>query len=121
MSLGGGTTFTVKGGERLYAYFTAIDAPSVEMPADGAYRMVVFTQPWIMTDLTMMNGAHVVVLESEDLKRDAEGRVYLDASNEDTFRSVGRRPDSPVPCSHSCTVSLTVSLAGLRSASHPAL
>lgn len=81
-------TFTVKGGERLYAYFTAIDAPSVEMPADGAYRMVVFTQPWIMTDLTMMNGAHVVVLESEDLKRDAEGRVYLDASNEDTFIDV---------------------------------
>lgn len=83
-------TMTVKGGERLYAYFSAIDGPQVELPAEGGYRMVMIGQPWVMTDEAMKAGAHVVVLEQEDLVKTPDGKAYLDASKEDALIDVAQ-------------------------------
>ena len=78
-------TFTVQGGERLYAYFTAINAPVAELPEEGGFKVMYLNDPWVMTEESMKNGAHVIVLEKEDFTRDAEGRTYLNMDNEEVM------------------------------------
>ena len=44
-------TFTVKGGEKLYAYFSAINAPTYEFPAEGGWKVLDFnntTGAWVL-------------------------------------------------------------------------
>lgn len=73
-------TFTVQGGERLYAYFTATDSPVLEFPEEGGYRVEIINDSWVPTDEALNNGFHVYVFEGEDLVRTDEGKIYLDAS-----------------------------------------
>ena len=83
-------TFTVKGGERLYAYFKAVDAPAVQLPEEGGFKVLSLSQPWVLSDEALKAGAHVVVLEKEDLKRTADGKTYLDMANEEAFIDVSQ-------------------------------
>ena len=73
-------TYTVKGGEKLYAYFSAINAPTYEFPAEGGWKVLDFnntTGAWVlheqsqaicylfdMSDLEYENGQ--LVLRSDD-------------------------------------------------------
>ena len=82
-------TFTVEGGEQLYAYFTATDAPVVELPEDGGFKVIQTEgRPWVMTEEAMKNGAHILVLEQEDFTRTDDGKVYLDMNKEDVWIDV---------------------------------
>ena len=73
-------TFTVKGGEKLYAYFTAIDAPQYDFPEEGGYKTILVDKTWVLTDESLKAGAIACVMAPEDLRRTADGKVYLDAS-----------------------------------------
>lgn len=97
-------TFTVQGGERLYAYFTAINAPVAELPEEGGFKVMYLDAPWVMTDESMKNGAHIIVLEKEDFTRDAEGRTYLNMDNEDVWIDVGQHNKLPTIISGKGTV-----------------
>ena len=88
-------TFTVQGGEHLYAYFTAIDAPYFDLPEEGGFVVADIGQPWVLTDESMKAGAHVLVMESEDLTRTADGKIYLDMSKEDAHIDVAQTLGRP--------------------------
>lgn len=103
-------TFTVQGGEHLYAYFTAIDAPSVELPEEGGYKVAYLNAPWVMTDESMKNGAHIIVIEEEDLTWDDEKRVYFDTSNEKTWIDVAQINKLPTIISGKGTVNFAYKL-----------
>ena len=81
-------TFTVKGGEQLYAYFTAIDAPQYDFPAEGGFKTIYVDDTWVLTDESQKAGAIACVMEAEDLMRTADGKVYLDASKDDSHYEV---------------------------------
>lgn len=87
-------TFTVQGGERLFAYFTAIDAPQVELPEEGGFAVLFLDAPWVMTDETMKAGTHILVMESEDLTR-ADGKIFLDMSKEESHIDIGQQSGAP--------------------------
>ena len=88
-------TFTVSGGERLYAYFTAIDAPEFDLPEEGGFRVVYLNAPWVMTEETALGGAHILVLEAEDFTRTADGKVYLDMSKEEVMIDLAQQDGLP--------------------------
>ncbi len=75
-------TFTVKGGEKLFAYFRSDDAPSVSLPEEGGYYIAKYDRNWILSEEAIKNGAHVVNLEAEDLVKSGD-KVYLDANRPD--------------------------------------
>lgn len=75
-------TFTVQGGEQLYAYFMADDAPTFDLPEEGGFAVASFYDEWVLSDESLKNGAAVLFLEAEDLTRTADGKVYLDMTNE---------------------------------------
>lgn len=77
-------TFTVKGGEKLYAYFTALDAPEYDFPEEGGYKTIVVNDTWVISDESLKAGAIALGLAKDDLTRTADGKVYLDQSKEDT-------------------------------------
>ena len=88
-------TFTVQGGEHLYAYFTATDAPYFDLPEEGGFAVADIGQPWVLTDESMKAGAHVLVMESEDLTRSADGKIYLDMAKEDAHIDVAQTRGRP--------------------------
>lgn len=88
-------TFTVQGGEHLYAYFTAINGPQVELPEEGGFRVIFLNAPWVMTEETMRAGTHIIVLSLDDLTHTDDGKVYLDMSKEDTMIDVGQQNGCP--------------------------
>ena|GEM_PF-1321151 len=88
-------TFTVQGGEHLYAYFTAVDAPYFDLPEEGGFAVASIGQPWVLSDESMKNGAHVLVMESEDLRRTDDGKMYLDMSLEDAHIDVAQTNGLP--------------------------
>ncbi len=48
-------TFTVQGGEKLYAYFSDIDAPTFEFPSEGGWKVLDFnntTGVWVLHELS---------------------------------------------------------------------
>ena len=75
-------TFTVQGGEHLYAYFMADDAPEIELPEEGGFAVVNFYDTWVLSDESIKNGAMVLFVEAEDMTRTDDGKVYLDMSKE---------------------------------------
>ena len=75
-------TFTVQGGEHLYAYFMADDAPEIDLPEEGGFAAVSFYDTWTLSDESIKNGATVVFVEAEDMTRTDDGKVYLDMSKE---------------------------------------
>ncbi len=88
-------TFTVGGGERLYAYFTAIDAPVVNLPEEGGFTVMIFDGPWVMTDDARRAGEMVLVMEAEDLVRTADGKAYLDMTKEESHFDVAQGNSMP--------------------------
>ena len=88
-------TFTVSGGEHLFAYFTAIDAPSFDLPEEGGFHVAFLNAPWAMTDESRKAGAHVLVLEAEDLTRTDDGKVYLDMTKEAVMIDLGQQGGVP--------------------------
>lgn len=88
-------TFTVSGGEHLYAYFTDEAAPEYDLPADGGYKVVNLWDTWVLSDESMLNGATVVVLDMEDLKYTSAGQVYLDAASDSARYDVSQWRGSP--------------------------
>lgn len=88
-------TFAVQGGERLFAYFKAIDAPSFDLPEEGGFRVANLNASWVMTDESRKAGAHILVLEAEDLTRTADGKVFLDMSKEDVLIDIAQRDNLP--------------------------
>lgn len=76
-------TFTVQGGEKLYAYFTAIDAPEYDFPEEGGYKTIQVNQTWVLSDEALKAGAVSLGLAKEDLMRTDDGKVYLDQTAED--------------------------------------
>lgn len=72
-------TFTVQGGEMLFAAFRDKSAPVIEFPAEGGYRAMYFDKDWVIDDESECT---VYVFEPTDIKRDDAGRVYLDKDNE---------------------------------------
>ncbi len=69
-------TFTVQGGEKVYAYFTDNEAPSFEMPAEGGYRVELLEKTWTLSDESIKDGACILNLEAEDLVL-SNGKAYL--------------------------------------------
>ena len=88
-------TFTVEGSERLYAYFSAIDAPSVTLPEEGGFAVLPLNANWVLSDEAMMAGAHVLVMEAEDLTRTDDGRAYLDMTKEDCLIDIAQQNNLP--------------------------
>ena len=88
-------TFTVQGGECLYAYFAADDSPVFDLPEEGGFAVANLNRAWVFTDESLKNGAQVLVMEPEDMKRTADGRVYLDMSNEDAQVNITQWHDAP--------------------------
>ena len=88
-------TFTVEGGERLYAYFTAIDAPVVNLPEEGGFSVTTFDGPWVMTDDARRAGAMVLVMEAEDLVRTADGKTFLDMTKEESHFDIAQANKMP--------------------------
>ena len=88
-------TFTVQGGEHFYAYFVADDAPVFNLPEEGGFAVANIGAPWVLTDEAMKNGAHVLVMEAEDLVRTADGKIYLDMTNEEAQIDVAQLGDKP--------------------------
>ncbi len=87
--------FTVQGGEQLYAYFTAIDAPQVELPAEGGFAVLNVNGPWVMHNDAVAAGAHILVMEQEDLTRTADGKTYLDMSKDECMIDIGQANSFP--------------------------
>ncbi|MBR1449839.1 MAG: hypothetical protein IJ588_14000 [Prevotella sp.] len=88
-------TFTVKGGEHLYAYFKDLSAPEYELPAEGGYKTAVLDDTWVLSDESYLDGARVLVMEQEDLKRTDAGQVYLDQTVEEAQFDVSMWHDTP--------------------------
>ncbi|MBR1932488.1 MAG: hypothetical protein IJ841_02245 [Prevotella sp.] len=82
-------TFTVQGGEHYYAYFSAIDAPVIELPEEGGWYVGAFDKVWALHELSDAfvfvpsltdvddNGAPLF-----DIVTDAQNRSYMDLSDE---------------------------------------
>jgi len=75
-------TFTVQGGEQLYAYFMADNAPTFDLPEEGGFAVASFYDEWVLSDESLKNGAAVLFLEAENLTRTADGKIYLDMEAE---------------------------------------
>ena len=75
-------TFTVEGGEKLYAYFKSDEAPSFDLPEDGGYLMVKIDRNWILSDESLKNGAAILTLSPADLVL-KDGKAYLDTDRLD--------------------------------------
>lgn len=67
-------TFTVEGGERFYAYFSAINAPMVHFPAEGGWKAMAFDKPWIIHE--QCDGAFAYNIGIEDLVRGDDGPYF---------------------------------------------
>ncbi|MBQ8097636.1 MAG: InlB B-repeat-containing protein [Prevotella sp.] len=89
-------TFTVKGGECLYAYFTADDAPSLTLPEEGGFAVLNTDEYWFLSDESILNGAHVLVMTADDMRRDADGRVYLDMDVEECHLDVAQKEEATI-------------------------
>ena len=76
-------SFTVQGGEHLYAYFMADDAPEVELPEEGGFAVVNFGDTWTLSDESIKQGAAVLFVEAEDMTRSDDGKTFLDMSKEE--------------------------------------
>jgi len=89
-------TFTVKGGEKLYAYFSAIDAPKVTLPQEGGFA-VMYTgkDSWLLHDQSVASGARVLIFEAEDLIRTTDGKAYFNMDDEVTQWDVTQRDGIP--------------------------
>ena len=74
-------TFTVEGGEKLYAYFSAIDAPVIQFPSSGGWKVVDFTQDWVLHE---QSDARCYVFTLDDLKNEG-GNIYFDYDPEVGF------------------------------------
>ena len=88
-------TFTVQGGEQLYAYFTAIDAPEYDFPEEGGYKTILVNDTWVLTDESQKAGAIACVMAPEDLTRTTDGKVYLDASKDEARYEVTQWRGAP--------------------------
>ena len=88
-------TFTVKGGEHLYAYFMADDGPVFHLPEEGGFAVANVGASWVLCDESVKNGALVLVMEAEDLRRTADGKIYLDMANEDSHINVTQHQGAP--------------------------
>ncbi|MBQ9668875.1 MAG: hypothetical protein IJV45_09085 [Prevotella sp.] len=80
-------TFTVQGGEHLFAYFMADDAPEFDLPEEGGFAAVEVGETWVLSEESEKNGALVLFMEQGDL-RNEDGRTYLDMSIEDSHVNV---------------------------------
>jgi len=74
-------TFTVQGGEKYYAYFSAIDAPVIQFPANGGWKVVDFTKDWVLHE---QSDARCYVFTIDDLKNEG-GNIYFDFDPEASF------------------------------------
>lgn len=88
-------TFTVQGGEHFYAYFMADDGPAFDLPEEGGFAVANIGAPWVLSDQSVKDGGLVLVMEAEDLKRTADGKVYLDMANEDSHINVAQWQGAP--------------------------
>ena len=75
-------TFTVKGGEKYYAYFSAENAPYVDFPAEGGWMCLPFDATWIFHEQSNAM-AFLFTLGDLSLK---DGVGYLSSTNEDARR-----------------------------------
>lgn len=80
-------TFTVKGGERYFAYFSAVDAPVLQFPEEGGWIATVFDKEWILheqADATVYN----FVLG--DIVTNDQQQSYFNLDDEDAQYDVAR-------------------------------
>ncbi|MBQ9645538.1 MAG: hypothetical protein IJV24_04145 [Prevotella sp.] len=73
-------TFTVQGGERYYAYFSAIDAPVLEFPEEGGWIAASFTANWLMHE---QSEGISYCLTMDDIVTNDAMQTYLDIDNDD--------------------------------------
>lgn len=88
-------TFTVQGGEHLYAYFMADDAPVFHLPDEGGFTVASVGASWVLSEESERQGALVLVMEADDLRRTADGKVYLDMTAEDAHINVTQHRTIP--------------------------
>jgi len=73
-------TFTVKGGERYYAYFSAVDAPVLQFPEEGGWMVGAFTKNWIMHEQSQ--GTSYCLVLSDIVTNDAL-QSYINLDDDD--------------------------------------
>jgi len=74
-------TFTVKGGEKLYACFSADDAPYIDFPAEGGWMCLPFDAVWILHE---QSNAMAYIFTINDIV-EQDGQVYLNSDNADAL------------------------------------
>lgn len=80
-------TFKVKGGERYFAYFSAVNAPELQFPEEGGWITAVFDHDWILheqADATVFN----FVLD--DIVTNDQQQSYFNLDDEDAKYDVVR-------------------------------
>ncbi len=75
-------TFTVKGGEQYYAYFSEIDAPTLQFPEEGGWMATSFNTTWFLHELS---DAFIYNPILSDVKTNAEEQSYMNLDDEDAL------------------------------------
>ena len=74
-------TFTVQGGEQLYAYFIDDNAPApLEFPEEGGWKVATFDQDWVLHE---QSKAIIYKFNSGDLIRTPDGQVAFNTDEEE--------------------------------------
>ncbi|MBP3252218.1 MAG: hypothetical protein J6M25_06195 [Prevotella sp.] len=73
-------TFTVQGGERYYAYFSAVNAPVLEFPEEGGWIATSFTGSWLMHEQSQ---GISYCLTMDDIVTNDAMQTYLNIDNDD--------------------------------------
>lgn len=81
-------TFTVKGGEKYYAYFSAIDAPVLQFPEEGGWMALAMDHDWFLHEQA---NAMIYNLVMGDIITNEASQTYFNLDNQDAQFDVGRR------------------------------
>lgn len=72
-------TFTVQGGEKLYAYYSEVNAPVVQFPEQGGWKIMPFSTAWVLHN---ESDATCYVLTMKDLTT-RDDKLYIDTNYEE--------------------------------------
>jgi len=75
-------TFTVKGGEHYYAYFSAMNAPVLHFPEEGGWIATSFDATWFLHE---QSGAYVYDGELTDIVTNEQGQTFLNLDDEEAI------------------------------------
>ena len=75
-------TFTVTGGEKYFAYFSAIDAPVLQFPAEGGWLATTFNTTWFLHELS---DAYIYNPILTDVQTNADWQSFMNLDDQDAL------------------------------------